>query len=594
MLNHTKSGRAAVFTRIMLLAWSASYIASAQQTVLPNANVVTPPNYGTMQPPAVGSSYVDSTFNTTITRITNAPQTPNTYGTGNLPWINDEYSSVSAFNSDNSYFILVHLSYFGLYQGNGTFVRSLPAEIGASSEPRWARTNNTTLYYHVNNALKSYDVVSQQITTVHTFTEYSQIYGYGEMDISLDGDHLVFAGDQQNIFVYEISTGTKYTAWNTGGRTFDSLYITPDNNVIISWITAGTGRYTGQELFDKNMNFLRQVGHADGHKHVTRDTNGDEVLIWTNSNDSAPPIQCQNGIVKIQLSTGNQTCLLQLDWRLAVHITAPDGNGTAFVETYDPLDPVPGTSDWKEFTNELIEVTLDGATVTRLANHRSQPNGRVFTPPVQGGDYYYQPRMTVSRDGSRLLYCSNFNLETQSDPDYGDVYMITVSNPGGGGPGGNAVAWTSLVGPPQVDPQTGAIYRQPGTQSYYATAESQQTINSGVAATFTLTLNSNGSNGLFLGLNTVGQPISNAIYSLSGFSTYFDLRYYGTWISSSGVPHAGSKVTISTDGAGNVTFALDGVAFGTLSIPPSAYPLQAFFETAVDNAGLSAASFTMP
>jgi len=33
------------------------------------------------------------------------------------------------------------------------------------------------------------------------------------------------------------------------------------------------------------MNFLRQVGHADGHKDVTSDANGDEVLIWTNSDD---------------------------------------------------------------------------------------------------------------------------------------------------------------------------------------------------------------------------------------------------------------------------------------------------------------------
>ena len=100
--------------------------------------------------------------------------------------------------------------------------------------------------------------------------------------------------------------------------------ITPNNEVIVSWIASGTTRYTGQELFDTKMNFLRQLSHADGHKHLTVDTNGAEVLIWTNSDDPQPIANCNNGIVKIVLSTAAQTCLLQLDWSLAVHITAPD------------------------------------------------------------------------------------------------------------------------------------------------------------------------------------------------------------------------------------------------------------------------------
>ena len=58
------------------------------------------------------------------------------------------------------------------------------------------------------------------------------------------------------------------------------------------------------------MNFLRQVGRADGHKDVTLDTDGNEVLVWTNSNDPQPI--CNNGIVKIRLADGQQTCLASL------------------------------------------------------------------------------------------------------------------------------------------------------------------------------------------------------------------------------------------------------------------------------------------
>ncbi len=91
---------------------------------------------------------------------------------------------------------------------------------------------------------------------MHTFTEYSSISGNGEMDISFDGDHFVFAGDGRYIFIYQISTGVKKAVLDTAGRSFDSMYITPDNNVIVSWIHSGTVRYTGQELFDNNMKLL--------------------------------------------------------------------------------------------------------------------------------------------------------------------------------------------------------------------------------------------------------------------------------------------------------------------------------------------------
>src|SRR5262249_52955243 len=173
--------------------------------------------------------------------------------------------------------------YFGLYDGSGNYLRDLPLEINSSSEPRWSRSDANTLYYHYTNQLKTYNISTGAFTVVHTFSEYASISGKGEMDISLDGDHFVFQGDNRYVFVYQISTNAKYSVFDTAvtTSTLDSLYITPKNNVILSWANTGNGaRYTGQELYDINMNFLRQVSHADGHKAVTTDTNGDEVLAW--------------------------------------------------------------------------------------------------------------------------------------------------------------------------------------------------------------------------------------------------------------------------------------------------------------------------
>src|SRR5439155_4946399 len=130
------------------------------------------------------------------------------------------------------------------------------------------------------------------------------------------------------------------------------------------------------------------------------------------------------------LSDGRQTCLLHLDWSLAVHVSAPDGNGWVFIETYAKpgtftggTDPVTQGPYWKPYTNELLQVKLDGSEVRRLAHHRSRPYDA----------YNYEPKLSVSHDSTKLVYSSNFGL--QGVAEYADVYVIELgSSASGGGP----------------------------------------------------------------------------------------------------------------------------------------------------------------
>ena len=394
------------FLRGLTLLWTA--LATAIFAAVVDTGVHLPnPDYS-YRPPSVGGSYTDNTFGTSIKRISDA------LGAG-VTFITGEYSTMTPFNNDNSRILLVHFSYFGLYDGSGNFLKNLPGEINASSEPRWSRSDANVLYYNSGNQLKRYNVSTGATSAVHTFSEYSSITGKGESDICFDGNHFVFAGDNRYVFVYEISTDSKGPVFDTGGRGFDSLYITPNDNVSITWLGGGV------ELFNRNMNSLRQLTRAGGHMDYTRDTNGDEVLIWANSNDPSPV--CDNGIVKVRLSDGNQTCLLSLDWSLAVHISGTDNSGSVFVETYAPGDPAPGSSGWVPYTNEILKVKLDGSQVERLAHHRSRPLD----------SYNYEPRVSASRDGSKIIYASNFGIG--SPTYYADTYLISVSG-GGGGTGG--------------------------------------------------------------------------------------------------------------------------------------------------------------
>lgn len=408
--------RCLIFSGALLLTIPTLPVA-AQSTV---TGIVLPAGYGTFEPPVVGGTYADAAFGSTVKRISDALGRANADRGGMLGWITSEYSTMSPFNSDGSRLILLHQSYFGLYDEGGSYLGDLPLEISSSSEPRWSRKDNRTIYYVRGNQLKSYDISSGAIRLVRAFSEYTTISGMGESDISLDGDHFVFAGDRRSVFVYRISANTKSPVFDTGGRGFDSLYITPDNNVTITWNQAGTVRYTGIELFNDTMTFQRQLARAGGHMDVTRDSDGNEVLVWANAADPQPI--CNNGIVKIRIADGQQSCLVSFDWSLAVHVSAPDSNGTVYVETYAPSNPTPG-SGWAAYANELLQVRLDGSQVIRLAHHRSRP--------FEGNTYNWQPRMSASRDGSRVVFSSNFDLQrTGTYPEqYSDVYLIAVGSP---------------------------------------------------------------------------------------------------------------------------------------------------------------------
>ena len=121
-----------------------------------DAGLYAPLNYFTFQPPAAGTSYVDPAFGTTITRLSDALTAPDNANVGPLGLIANEYSTMSPFNDDGSRLLLQHRSYFALYDGDGRYLRDLPFEISAASEPRWSQHDRNVFYYRTGNQLKQY------------------------------------------------------------------------------------------------------------------------------------------------------------------------------------------------------------------------------------------------------------------------------------------------------------------------------------------------------------------------------------------------------------------------------------------------------
>jgi hypothetical protein len=385
-----------------------------------------PVNYFVLVPPPAGQSYLDPVFGTAIRRVSDAANQPNSAHTGNLAFIVNEYATMSPFNRDNSRLVLQHQSYFAVYDGDGRYLKDLPSDIGPTSEPRWSRHDPNLLYYIPRygnrNTLNSYDVSTGAQRVVHAFGEYASITGLGESDICFDGDHFVLvglAGDSREIFVFELSTGRKGAVLDAGGRGFDSVYITPGDQVIVTWLQTGQGPFAGIELYDSEMRFLRQLAPTAGHMDVGRDADGQPVLLWINAADPQAPTGCQNAVVKIRLADAQRTCVLSLGWSMAAHVSASDEGDWFFVSTYATADPAPGSADWRAYTGELLQVRLDGSEVRRLGHHRSRPFN----------DYWYMPRAAVSRDGRRLVFSSNHGLPSILGlPNaYVDTYVVDVA-----------------------------------------------------------------------------------------------------------------------------------------------------------------------
>jgi hypothetical protein len=378
-----------------------------------------PVRYFTQTPPAPGQSALDPAYGTAVWRISDARHQPDAAGSGPLAFAVHEYATMSPFNSDDSRILVQHQSYFALYDGAGRYVRDLPFEVSPSSEPRWSRQDPDLLYYLSGNSLKSYDAASGTRAVVHTFSEYSVVSGRGESDLCFDGGHLVLTGDGRDVFVYDLASGSKGPVLDTTGHGFDNVHIAPGDQVIVTWYQAGGARYNGVELFDRDMRFQRQLAMAAGHMDVGRDADGQPIVLWMNAADPQAPPTCQNAVVKIRLADGQRTCVLSLDWSLAVHISAPDGGPWFYVSTYAPSDPDPLQGAWRPYTGELLQVRLDGSEVRRLAHHRSRPFN----------DYWYTPRAAVDRDGRRLVFSSNYGLPgiLGYSGAYVDTYVIDLA-----------------------------------------------------------------------------------------------------------------------------------------------------------------------
>lgn len=308
-----------------------------------------------------------------------------------------EYSTMSPIDRLHRGVLIQHPGgAYGLhYLKDGTLNQMLPAEINHSAQPRWMMDNPDCLLYTYLNQLKRWNAGTGAIDLIRTFKEYPNVNGMGESDLIPTASLMVLTG-ANTIFTYDY-TADKVKSQFTPLGPFDNFYLTPAGDIVVGYKKGVIGEKSGHVLHRaSSINKVLAIGL--GHMDLAADSKGNPVMVWCNSEDDsglnrkAALAGCENGVVKIDIETGVQTCLAQIPWPFAMHISLPDRADFALVSIYN------------EDKSENMLVNFNG--VTTLLD-------RPHTASYQ--DYETQPHASITSDGLQYVY-----------NDGGDTWLSTL------------------------------------------------------------------------------------------------------------------------------------------------------------------------
>ncbi len=413
-------------------------------------DVLFPPDYNNLAPPEqVGSTYDDPVFGTTIKRLTKCDDIAGDVLGGYF--VNSE---ICYFNYNGSYFIAQEND--TIDSPTGEYLISTFLFDGQTGERlkyigrgsirnwwiRWAISDHYTLngetvyfdpvyhfYAYKLNEIRLYDVRDMSYVLLHTFDEYTGLNpAGGEGDLSDDGRFWVLSGDEQDLFVYDLVNDVKYptTPFDIGnlgchgGPGVDYATMSPGGDyVIVAWGTtpALNEQYHGIEVYDKNWNYIRQLYPGIVHWEVGIDYFGNEVIYTAAGYDFTEIYEpygiTPSDLISINIKDGSMRLLKKIDkW---AHLMFSSRNmhspEYAYVSYEDRYESV---GEWYPFWGEIIEVPTDGSqAVRRLLHHRAWKNGDEI-------DKYYQPDINVNRQGTKMMYRSNYINQI------GDLYFFDI------------------------------------------------------------------------------------------------------------------------------------------------------------------------
>jgi hypothetical protein len=333
---------------------------------------------------------VDPVFGTSVVRITRlAPLN------SKRPIVRHAYSKVQPWNSDQSLLMI------GSFQPrlilNGDTYRQLSL-FESPTDATWSNVDPRRVY-GVSGARFGFSDLGaadpEAFNVLHRFAGYRRVsLGFGEGNLSNDDHYVALIGvrrnDDRDLIVFDLRAG-EVAATRRFRAPLDNATMSQSGNYVITvWGPDGAGRNHGVEVFDLELEFLRQVTPFSEHGDAGYTAVGEEAWVSYSPGKKrtigAYPLAGGRPITVIDADPGtwggHVSCrnLARPGWCYI----SDDGGSARYWRGYDQV--------WAQ------QIAPDGVA-------------QVFAHEHHGFDsaYYRQPHAVPSRDGARVLWASDWD-----------------------------------------------------------------------------------------------------------------------------------------------------------------------------------------
>ena len=346
----------------------------------------------TLGQPAVGTLRTDPVFNTEIRRL------PENHS--------HVYSQLQSFSHDNKYVILIDHDK-GYHVRRYSDLSVVANSMGWHSAYRWIPNTHKIIALEKNPVrFRMFDCDTRVWSTLLELPQYLDLSGSKSYEeLSRDGEWTaVYITDSGNgnqhiisVNLKEKRVGFERSLVDMGATDQSGKLLSPDwvgvsplgNYVVVQWVRDNTIPASGLELYDIETGaFVRRIYTHHHHSDLGVSNDGKEYVVT--SELSSPTNRNYPGIVVHWLDGSDAVHLRPMPWARMGHFSCQGPDGVILISAGGSFDGA--------YKNELYAAYFDGS-VRRLVHHRSTSS-----------EYWVQPKASISRDGSKVIWSSNWGV----------------------------------------------------------------------------------------------------------------------------------------------------------------------------------------
>jgi len=341
--------------------------------------------------PALGQAAREPQFGTLLRRVTAVP------ASGENPVIKPAYSTVSAWNADESRMVLYQVgSGHKLYDGRDySFIRALDLDTNEIEGVFWHPSDPDILFYASGNRLIRYHVSTGVRDVVHTFASCS-----GSTSFDPHG----FMSWDANTFALRCSSNGQSFFYRLATDTVSGLTSSGSTAPLVA--PSGTLGYRDGSVFDANMVLQRtlDLGSPWEHASLGRAASGHDAYNSVQF-DPGPRGSGVGTLVTHDMATGAARVIVGPATGFpyppsTTHLSSLAYKQPGWVFVSIVGDP----AGQRLLDNELLLADTNSGKVCRVGRHRSFGDNNT----TLGNPYWAEPHVVASPSGTRALFASDW------------------------------------------------------------------------------------------------------------------------------------------------------------------------------------------